>query len=117
VRLTAVPGPFVLFFFQAEDGIRDYKVTGVQTCALPISSASLTDDNLLRHTRSKGKPIILSTGMSTLEQIDRAVEVLGKQGLILRSEERRVGKECRSGGWPDDEKKKKERDGVGGGAA
>src|SRR5256885_8448473 len=29
----------VLFFFQAEDGIRDYKVTGVQTCALPISSA------------------------------------------------------------------------------
>src|SRR5256885_2953869 len=31
---------FFLFFFQAEDGIRDYKVTGVQTCALPISSLS-----------------------------------------------------------------------------
>src|SRR5205807_5154390 len=30
---------FFFFFFQAEDGIRDYKVTGVQTCALPISSA------------------------------------------------------------------------------
>src|SRR2546426_8842411 len=30
--------PYVFFFFQAEDGIRDYKVTGVQTCALPISS-------------------------------------------------------------------------------
>src|SRR5205807_5651124 len=30
---------FIFFFFQAEDGIRDYKVTGVQTCALPISSA------------------------------------------------------------------------------
>src|SRR5256885_6701486 len=30
----------LLFFFQAEDGIRDYKVTGVQTCALPISAAS-----------------------------------------------------------------------------
>src|SRR5256885_9234356 len=29
----------VIFFFQAEDGIRDYKVTGVQTCALPISTA------------------------------------------------------------------------------
>src|SRR5256885_11112079 len=29
------------FFFQAEDGIRDYKVTGVQTCALPISAASV----------------------------------------------------------------------------
>src|SRR6266446_7095184 len=31
---------FIIFFFQAEDGIRDYKVTGVQTCALPISSAA-----------------------------------------------------------------------------
>src|SRR3989454_4867802 len=31
---------FFFFFFQAEDGIRDYKVTGVQTCALPISSVS-----------------------------------------------------------------------------
>jgi len=48
-----------------------------------IASASLTDDNLLRHTRAKGKPIILSTGMSTLEQIDHAVDVLGKRELIL----------------------------------
>jgi N-acetylneuraminate synthase len=48
-----------------------------------IASASLTDDKLLRHTRAKGKPIILSTGMSTLEQIDHAVEVLGKDDLIL----------------------------------
>jgi N-acetylneuraminate synthase len=48
-----------------------------------IASASLTDDNLLRYTRSKGRPILLSTGMSTLEQIDHAVEVLGKQDLIL----------------------------------
>lgn len=48
-----------------------------------IASASLTDDNLLCHTRAKGKPIILSTGMSTLEQVDRAVEVLGTNNLIL----------------------------------
>lgn len=48
-----------------------------------IASASLTDDALLRHTRAKGKPIVLSTGMSTLEQIDHAVEVLGKEDLIL----------------------------------
>lgn len=48
-----------------------------------IASACLTDDDLLRHTRSKGKPIILSTGMSTLEQIDHAVEVLGKNDLII----------------------------------
>jgi N-acetylneuraminate synthase len=48
-----------------------------------IASASLTDDNLLRHTRATGRPIILSTGMSTVEQIDHAVEVLGKHDLIL----------------------------------
>ena len=48
-----------------------------------IASASLTDDKLLRHHRATGKPIILSTGMSTLEQIDHAVEVLGKEDLII----------------------------------
>jgi N-acetylneuraminate synthase len=48
-----------------------------------IASASLTDDNLLRHTRAIGKPIILSTGMSTIEEIDHAVGILGKRDLIL----------------------------------
>lgn len=48
-----------------------------------IASASLTDDHLLRHTRRKGRPIILSTGMSTIEEIDHAVEVLGAGKLIL----------------------------------
>lgn len=48
-----------------------------------IASASLTDENLLRHTRATGKPLILSTGMSTLAEIDRALEVLGKENLIL----------------------------------
>jgi len=48
-----------------------------------IASACLTDDNLLRHVRSKGKPIILSTGMSTVEQIRHAVEVLGEDGLVI----------------------------------
>jgi N-acetylneuraminate synthase len=48
-----------------------------------IASASLTDDGLLKYIRSKGRPIILSTGMSTLEQVDHAVEVLGKEDLIL----------------------------------
>ena len=47
------------------------------------STEGLTDDNLLHHTRATGKPIILSTGMSTLEEIDRAVDVLGKDDLIL----------------------------------
>jgi N-acetylneuraminate synthase len=48
-----------------------------------IASASLTDDRLLRHTRATGRPILLSTGMSTLEQIDHAVEVLGKNDLLI----------------------------------
>jgi len=48
-----------------------------------IASASLTDDNLLRHIRGTGKPIILSTGMSTYAEIDHAVEVLGKDDLVL----------------------------------
>jgi N-acetylneuraminate synthase len=48
-----------------------------------IASASLTDDDLIRHIRSRGKPIILSTGMSELAQIDHAVDVLGKENLIL----------------------------------
>ena len=48
-----------------------------------IASASLTDDGLLRHHRTFGRPIILSTGMSTLEQIDHALEVLGPDNLVL----------------------------------
>ncbi|MEP7294042.1 MAG: N-acetylneuraminate synthase family protein [Chloroflexota bacterium] len=48
-----------------------------------IASASITDDNLLRHHRQYGRPIIISTGMSTLEQIDHAVDVLGSDNLIL----------------------------------
>jgi N-acetylneuraminate synthase len=48
-----------------------------------VASASLTDDNLLRCIRSTGKPVILSTGMSTMEQIDHAVAVLGRDELII----------------------------------
>ncbi len=48
-----------------------------------IASACLTDDELLRRHRRFGRPIILSTGMSTMEQIDHAVEVLGTGDLIL----------------------------------
>jgi N-acetylneuraminate synthase len=48
-----------------------------------IASASLTDDNLLRHHRRFNRPIIISTGMSTLEQIDHAVDVLGTRDLVI----------------------------------
>jgi len=50
---------------------------------LKIASASLTDDNLLRHTRAAGKPLILSTGMSTIAEIDHAVSILGTDDLVL----------------------------------
>ena len=48
-----------------------------------IASASLTDDALLMKTRATGKPIILSTGMSTYDEIDHALDILGKEDLIL----------------------------------
>src|SRR2546427_1505645 len=69
------------FFFQAEDGIRDLTVTGVQTCALPISSLS---------------PGALA---ALHEEAERCVDQEHphiKFGRDTRSEERRVGKECRS---------------------
>jgi N-acetylneuraminate synthase len=49
-----------------------------------IASASLTDDRLLQHVRATGKPIILSTGMSTYAEIDHAVQVLGKEARTQR---------------------------------
>jgi N-acetylneuraminate synthase len=51
--------------------------------AYKIASASLTDDALLKRTRKTGKPIMLSTGMSTYEEVDHAVDILGKEDLIL----------------------------------
>jgi N-acetylneuraminate synthase len=48
-----------------------------------IASASITDNELLRHTRATGKPILLSTGMSDLAGVERAVETVGKQDLVL----------------------------------
>lgn len=48
-----------------------------------IASALLTDKELLRAHRATGKPIILSTGMSTMEQIREAVEILGEDNLVL----------------------------------
>src|SRR5256885_7622470 len=80
------------FFFQAEDGIRDYKVTGVQTCALPISPFILTFN-------ASTVPIIqLALSSKTLSEAqlnDLSLNSVRTQ-LVTRSEERRVGKECRS---------------------
>ena len=53
------------------------------TPAYKIPSASLTDAKLIRKTRATGKPLILSSGMSTMEQIQRGVEVAGEDNLVL----------------------------------
>ena len=51
--------------------------------AYKIPSASLTDHNLLRHVRKTGRPLILSTGMSTMNEIEAAVKVLGRENLVI----------------------------------
>src|SRR2546421_6648061 len=67
----------LLFFFQAEDGIRDLIVTGVQTCALPISSRR-------RHTRSD-RDWSSDVCSSDLDQISYAVFCLNKKNTHLNS--------------------------------
>jgi len=54
-----------------------------ETPAYKIPSASLTDHGLLRHVRQTGKPLIVSTGMSTMEQIHRAMNAVGLENLII----------------------------------
>ncbi len=48
-----------------------------------IASASLTDDNLLKHINERGRPMILSTGMSTMDEIRHAVSILDKDRLLI----------------------------------
>src|SRR5438034_5260468 len=86
----------IFFFFQAEDGIRDHCVTGVQTCALPIL--------MLRILAAAAALIFASSGLHA-QSISRLNSPLPL--WADRSEERRVGKECRSRWWPDDLKKNK----------
>src|SRR5207253_5571833 len=93
----ARPFTIQVFFFQAEDGIRDGHVTGVQTCALPISPPEL------QPSRDEPRPDVARVIPRGLE-LRWGTEALSRAGRsyrTLRSEERRVGKECRSGcgGW------------------
>src|SRR2546430_6812270 len=89
------------FFFQAEDGIRDLTVTGVQTCALPI---------LRRDVLAKRSDRVIDAAL-TQKRVAKVVQqllrrrrgvvfldplILGERRVDSRSEERRVGKECRS---------------------
>jgi N-acetylneuraminate synthase len=54
-----------------------------QPIAYKVPSAALTDQSLLRHLRRTGRPLILSTGMSTMEQIRKAIEVIGLEGVVI----------------------------------
>ena len=103
---------FIFFFFQAEDGIRDYKVTGVQTCALPIyadefcildlTNQHAVDDFFLRNhfdevyqlAADMGGADYIFTGDNDLEIMTRSMQI--NLNVIDRSEERRVGKERRT---------------------
>src|SRR5258708_13087180 len=89
----------VLFFLQAEDGIRDDLVTGVQTCALPICLlGGLRDPHPhaeAREDRPEGERAVPTEGAVLDEQCGRAKRE-DECDDEIRSEERRVGKECRS---------------------
>src|SRR5436305_14246884 len=93
------------FFFQAEDGIRDADVTGVQTCALPIFRTARV--GRLRH-RHRHSPPREERCPAMGENLRRGRTArFGRAPLRLRSEERRVGKECRSRWSPYHKKEKK----------
>src|SRR5690349_22185255 len=104
--LLSIVAPFLFFFFffQAEDGIRDLYVTGVQTCALPISTiinrllASSMDS---RETSSNFPPNPIFGARHAKSSREPPVMVTRKARMNIRSEERRVGKECRSR-WSQD---------------
>src|SRR5207249_8270390 len=107
---------YYFFFFQAEDGIRDRNVTGVQTCALPIccrigngvgssSRARRKCSARSGHFEPNVQAILrIYAGTPTIEEMVS----FSRDDPERRSEERRVGKEWRARGSEDHEKKKKE---------
>src|SRR3989441_5334506 len=101
IRDKLVTGVQTCFFFQAEDGIRDKLVTGVQTCALPIcdghsvlveQGAGLGSGFADDAYRAAGATLVPKPG----DVWAKAEMVVKVKEPIERSEERRVGKECRS---------------------
>src|SRR5690606_40053002 len=96
---------FLFFFFQAEDGIRDFHVTGVQTCALPICARDRYDlytktTQLLQQRKQLGGfPALREENGDVRGAHDTEVAVDALHG-VQRSEERRVGKEGGSG-WAE----------------
>src|SRR5699024_12199046 len=98
------------FFFQAEDGIRDRNVTGVQTCALPIYPERHKKITATYYGMISMMDKYIGKILDQLDELgiaDNTIVVFttdhgyffGQHGLQARSDERRVGKECRSGWW------------------
>src|SRR5690348_17964838 len=102
----------MFFFFQAEDGIRDGRVTGVQTCALPISPTQTpTQTNTPSNTPTSTPTITptntpTSTFTSTSTNTPTITPTPTNTPTITRSEERRVGKEGKSRRSPTSQRKK-----------
>src|SRR5699024_11282871 len=87
----------LFFFFQAKDGIRDRNVTGVQTCALPISYFVGYTPNIVTGVWVGSDD---NTVMSRAIQGGTVPAIIWKDVMkVARSEERRVGKECRCRVW------------------
>src|SRR5689334_23906394 len=87
---------FFFFFFQAEDGIRDGTVTGVQTCALPISGRWAVRTSSSRSSWTTGWSCTATLRRRRSSSRPTAPATTARSGAWSRSEERRVGKECRS---------------------
>src|SRR5439155_6762614 len=102
VRSHALDAAVVLFFFQAEDGIRDGHVTGVQTCALPIyiPIVDTSFSSFMSPAMTRVVPSLTITVVSALEV--STMGILLPAAVVRRSEERRVGKECSARGGAEE---------------
>src|SRR5207249_7465867 len=96
------------FFFQAEDGIRDRNVTGVQTCALPILFFFFDDRGRAFLNSPRSKSSTPGTWESEGRRDDQERSRMAFGPAADRSEERRVGKECRRRRGQDGNKERKE---------
>src|SRR5262249_56863432 len=100
-----------VFFLQAEDGIRDWSVTGVQTCALPISCPGRWRRKEQGFARIQARPASAKPCSFRRQRPGHAAGILDSRhppwrAANSRSEERRVGKEWRSRGGQDREEEK-----------
>src|SRR5699024_11581006 len=104
------------FFFQAEDGIRDRNVTGVQTCALPILETVHQPFRVMGVQKIE-KDIVVLLHIHSITAVHHVFKLFFSHRLIQkeimdRSEERRVGKECRCRWWAQQYRKRENKVGM-----